>query len=66
MYGKIKLVLKKRALELPEQKSSCPTYFFCHPQIVPAEVSQEQQEKYGDKTIMVPRLQANKNMAGRK
>jgi hypothetical protein len=41
MCGKIKHVLKERGSELPNQKSSRPTCFFCHPQMVPAEVSQD-------------------------
>jgi hypothetical protein len=45
MCGKIKPVLKEKCSKLPRQKSSHPTCFFCHPQIVPAEVSQEQKEK---------------------
>jgi len=40
MCGKIIYVLKEGCLELPRQKSSCLTCFICHPQIVPAEVSQ--------------------------
>jgi hypothetical protein len=60
MYGQIKLVLKERGLELPRQKSSHLTCFFCHPQIVPAEVSQNNKRKYGNKTNMVARLQGKK------
>jgi hypothetical protein len=60
MCGKIKPVLKERGSELPRQKSRCPKCFFCHPQIVLAEVSQDKREKNGDKTIMVPRLQGKK------
>jgi len=35
--------------KLPRQKSSRPTCFFYHPQIVPAEVSQDNKIKYGDR-----------------
>jgi len=45
MCGKIKPVFKKKGSELPRQKSSRPTCFFCHPQIVPAEVSQDNTRK---------------------
>jgi hypothetical protein len=45
MWSKIKHVLNERGSELPRHKSSRPTCFFCHPQIVPVEVSQKQQEK---------------------
>jgi hypothetical protein len=45
MCGKIKPVLREKGSKLPIQKSSRPTCFLCHPQIVPAELSQEQQEK---------------------
>jgi hypothetical protein len=45
MCGKIKPVFKERGSELPRQKSIRPTCFFCHPQIVPEEVSKKQQEK---------------------
>jgi hypothetical protein len=45
MYSKIKPVLKEKCSEIPGQKGSCPTCLFCHPQKVPSEVSQEQQEK---------------------
>jgi hypothetical protein len=45
MCGKIKPVFKKKGSKLPIQKSNRVTCFFCHPQIVPAKFSQEQQEK---------------------
>jgi hypothetical protein len=45
MCGKIKPVLKERGSKLPRQKSNCPTWFFCHPQIVPTEVSQDNTRK---------------------
>jgi len=45
MCGKIKPDLKEKGSELPRQKSNRLTCFFCHPQIVPTEVSLEQQEK---------------------
>jgi len=45
MCGKIKPVIMKKKSKLPIQKSSHPTFFFCHPQILPVEFSQEQQEK---------------------
>jgi len=45
MCGKIKPVLKERGSELLRQKSSRPMCFFCHPQIVPAEVSQDNKRK---------------------
>jgi len=38
MYGKIKPVLRDRGSELPRQKSSSPTYFFCHPHQIPLEI----------------------------
>jgi hypothetical protein len=41
--------------ELLRQKSIRPTCFFCHPQIVPAEVSQDNKEKYEHKTNMIPK-----------
>jgi hypothetical protein len=45
MCGKIKPVLKERGSELPRQKNSRPMCFFCHPQIVPTEVSQDNTSK---------------------
>jgi hypothetical protein len=45
MCGKIKPVLKERGLESLKQKSSRPTYFFYHPQIVSAEVFQDNTRK---------------------
>jgi hypothetical protein len=32
LWGKIKLVLMERGLEIPRQKSSRPMCFICHPQ----------------------------------
>jgi hypothetical protein len=49
MSVKSKPDLRERCLELPRQKSSRPTCFFCHPLIVPAEVSQDEKRKYGDR-----------------
>jgi hypothetical protein len=45
MCGKIKHVHTKGS-ELPRQKSNILMCFFCHPQIVPAEVSQDNKRKY--------------------
>jgi hypothetical protein len=47
MYGKSKPDFRERGLEIPRQKSSSLLCFFCHPQIVPAEVSQDNKRKYG-------------------
>jgi hypothetical protein len=44
MCGKIKPVLKKRGSEIPRQKQP-PNVLFRHPQIVPAEVSQDNTRK---------------------
>jgi len=43
--NKIKPILKEKGLEILGQKDSRPTCLFYHPLIVPAEVSQDQQEK---------------------
>jgi hypothetical protein len=57
MCGKIKPVLRDRGPELPRQKSSRPTCFFCHPHQIPVEIyPQENKRKYGDKINMVPRI----------
>jgi hypothetical protein len=47
MYGKSKPDLRKRGLEIPRQKNSSMMCFFCHPQIVLAEVSQDNKRTYG-------------------
>jgi hypothetical protein len=39
MYGKIKPVLREKGLEIPRQKSSRLICFFCHHQIILADVS---------------------------
>jgi hypothetical protein len=41
MCGKIKPVLKERSSELLRQKSSRLACFFCHLQIIPTKVSQD-------------------------
>jgi hypothetical protein len=46
---KINVDLRERGLELPRKKSSRPTCFFCHPQIRPTEVFQDNKRKYGDR-----------------
>jgi len=46
MYGKIKLDLRERGLDIPRQKSNSLMCFFCHPQIVHAEVSQDNKRKH--------------------
>jgi hypothetical protein len=61
MCGKFKPVLMERGLELLRQKSSRLTCFFCHPQIVLAEVFKTTRENNRDKTMMVPRLHGKKN-----
>jgi hypothetical protein len=47
MYGKSKPDLRERGLEIPRQKNSSMMYFFCHSQIVLAEVSQDNKRTYG-------------------
>jgi hypothetical protein len=46
MYGKIKPVLREKGLEIPRQKSSRLICFFCHYQIILADVSQDNKRKY--------------------
>jgi hypothetical protein len=59
MWGKIKLVLRKRGLELLRQKSSRPTCVFCHPHKILAErFLKTNKRRYGDKTNMAPRMQS--------
>jgi hypothetical protein len=64
MCGKIKHVLKERGSELPNQKSSRPTCFFCHPQMVPAEVSQDntKEKKIGIKQLWFLDYKAKKHV----
>jgi hypothetical protein len=47
MYGKDKHDLRERYLKVPRQKSSSLMCFFCHPQIVPVEIYQDNNRKYG-------------------
>jgi hypothetical protein len=47
MYGKSKPDLRERDLKIPRQKSGSLMCFFCHPQIVSVEVSQDNKKKYG-------------------
>jgi cbb3-type cytochrome oxidase cytochrome c subunit len=56
---KSNLCSRREVQKNQDRKGSRPTCLFCHSQIVHAKLSQEQQEKWGDKTIMVPRLQGN-------
>jgi hypothetical protein len=68
MCGKIKPILRERGSELPRQKSSHPTCFFCHPYQITVEIfPRDNKRKYGDKTNMVPKnaKHANRYMIGR-
>jgi hypothetical protein len=48
----------REVLEIPRQKSSCPTCFNCHPQKkIFADVSQDNKRKYGDRKKMVPQIE---------
>jgi hypothetical protein len=52
--GKGKPDLKKRCLTIPRQKSSCPTYFVCHPYEILTKISQDNKRNYIGIEKLVP------------